>query len=144
MITFKFGTYYEVSYGGEKIRDLFRLVVEVFQQPVAVVWYLVALVVLFFSLVARLGFGIKIPGHYRIPGDAIMGGPIKLDICSCYCGGLYSPAGVCVFLLFWRGIGKTDGGNCLKMGFFGDFIVFLCNLGLVLVREVRYYYAYVW
>ena len=59
LITFKFGTYYEVSYGGEKIRDLFRLVVEVFQQPVAVVWYLVALVVLFFHLLHGLDSALK-------------------------------------------------------------------------------------
>ena len=54
LITFKFGTHYEVSYSGKKVRDLFSLVIEVFQNPVAVVWYLVALVVLFFHLLHGL------------------------------------------------------------------------------------------
>ncbi len=50
LITFKFGTYYEVSYDGKLVRDLFRLVVELFQQPLVLFWYLVALSVLFFHL----------------------------------------------------------------------------------------------
>ena len=50
LITFKFGTHYEVTYEGETVRDLFRLVVEVFQNPVTVVWYLVALLILFVHL----------------------------------------------------------------------------------------------
>ena len=50
LITFKFGTHYEVTYGEKTVRDLFRLIVEVFQNPVTVVWYLVALLVLFVHL----------------------------------------------------------------------------------------------
>ena len=46
LITFKFGTHYEVVYEGKTIRNLFQLVMEVFQKPVTVVWYLIALLIL--------------------------------------------------------------------------------------------------
>ncbi|MBX7230669.1 MAG: succinate dehydrogenase cytochrome b subunit [Bdellovibrionales bacterium] len=46
LITFKYGTSYEVNYGTGPMRDLHRLVVEVFHNPIYVGWYLVALVVL--------------------------------------------------------------------------------------------------
>lgn len=45
IMTFKFGAWYEVT-DDPQIRDLHRLVVEVFQKPVYVVWYLVALPIL--------------------------------------------------------------------------------------------------
>jgi succinate dehydrogenase / fumarate reductase cytochrome b subunit len=48
--TFKYGTYYETTVNGIVMRDLHRLVVEVFQKPEFVVWYLVALAVLAFHL----------------------------------------------------------------------------------------------
>ncbi|MGE4131398.1 MAG: succinate dehydrogenase cytochrome b subunit [Bdellovibrionales bacterium] len=50
LITFKYGTHYTVDYGKGEIRDLHKLVVEVFQQPGYVVWYLIALVVLLVHL----------------------------------------------------------------------------------------------
>ena len=46
LITFKFGNYYSASYNGKEIRDLHRLVIEVFQSPVYVVWYLFSLLAL--------------------------------------------------------------------------------------------------
>lgn len=46
LITFKYGTYYETTVNGVVMRDLFRLMVDVFQQPGYVVWYLVSLVLL--------------------------------------------------------------------------------------------------
>ncbi len=46
LITFKYGTYYETNVNGVAMRDLFRLMVEVFAQPAYVAWYLVALVLL--------------------------------------------------------------------------------------------------
>jgi succinate dehydrogenase / fumarate reductase cytochrome b subunit len=46
LVGFKYGNYYEVTYDGVVMRDLFRLILEVFQNPVAVVWYIVALIVL--------------------------------------------------------------------------------------------------
>ena len=59
LITFKFGSYYEISYDEQTVRDLFRLVVEVFQQPLAFAWYLVALAVLFFHLLHGLESALK-------------------------------------------------------------------------------------
>jgi succinate dehydrogenase / fumarate reductase, cytochrome b subunit len=48
--TFKYGTYYETTVNGVVMRDLYRLIVEVFRQPGFVLWYLVALVLLGFHL----------------------------------------------------------------------------------------------
>lgn len=44
--TFKYGPIYEIDYGTGPIRDLFRLTVEVFNQPGYIVWYIAALLVL--------------------------------------------------------------------------------------------------
>ena len=44
IITFKYGPYYETVVDGVQVRDLHRLVIEVFQSPIYVAWYLVALV----------------------------------------------------------------------------------------------------
>lgn len=46
IITFKYGTIYYVDYDGQQIRDLYRLLVEVFQSPIYVFWYVAALAVL--------------------------------------------------------------------------------------------------
>jgi succinate dehydrogenase / fumarate reductase cytochrome b subunit len=43
LITFKFGHEYFVTYHGEEMRDIFRLVIEVFQSPQYVAWYIVCL-----------------------------------------------------------------------------------------------------
>ncbi|MCM2323638.1 MAG: succinate dehydrogenase cytochrome b subunit [Oligoflexia bacterium] len=48
--TFKYGTYYEATYDGVVMRDLHRLVLEVFQIPAYVGWYLLSLVILGFHL----------------------------------------------------------------------------------------------
>ncbi len=53
--TFKFGTHYETTVKGVVMRDLARLMVEVFKQPGYVGWYLVSLVLLGFHL--KHGFG---------------------------------------------------------------------------------------
>ena len=50
LITFKYGTNYEATYNGVTMRDLHRLVLEVFQSPAYVVWYLVAMCFLGFHL----------------------------------------------------------------------------------------------
>lgn len=50
LITFKYGTYYETTVDGVVMRDLHRLLVEVFQQPLYVGWYVVSLVLLGFHL----------------------------------------------------------------------------------------------
>lgn len=55
LATFKYGTYYETNVDGVVMRDLHRLLVEVFQSPGYVVWYLVALVLLGFHLSHGIG-----------------------------------------------------------------------------------------
>ena len=50
IITFKYGTFYPVTYGGVEMRDLHRLIVEVFHDTRYVAWYLVCLVLLGFHL----------------------------------------------------------------------------------------------
>lgn len=44
--TFKFGPWYNTGAGGEEIRDLHRLVVEVFQDPYYVSWYSFVMLIL--------------------------------------------------------------------------------------------------
>jgi succinate dehydrogenase / fumarate reductase, cytochrome b subunit len=46
LITFKYGTEYLVTYDGVEMRDLHRLVLEVFQQPAYVIGYIVCLLLL--------------------------------------------------------------------------------------------------
>lgn len=48
--TFKYGEEHWVEYGGETMRDLHRLVIEVFSQPTYLAWYLVCLFLLGFHL----------------------------------------------------------------------------------------------
>jgi succinate dehydrogenase / fumarate reductase cytochrome b subunit len=55
LIGFKFGAYYETTVNGVVMRDLHRLVVEVFSNPVAVAWYVIALILLGMHL--SHGFG---------------------------------------------------------------------------------------
>lgn len=50
LITFKYGPYYEATYNGVVMRDLHRLVIEVFKSPGYVAWYVVAMVILGFHL----------------------------------------------------------------------------------------------
>ncbi len=50
LITFKYGTEYNTVVNGVPMRDLHKLVLEVFQQPGYVVWYVVSLVLLMFHL----------------------------------------------------------------------------------------------
>jgi succinate dehydrogenase / fumarate reductase, cytochrome b subunit len=68
LITFKYGTYYETTVGGVTMRDLHRLIVEVFHNPIYVGWYVVALIILGFHLRHGVGsifqsFGLK-NDHY--------------------------------------------------------------------------------
>lgn len=46
LITFKYGTVYETTVDGVVMRDLHRLVIETFQSPAYVFWYVVCLVLL--------------------------------------------------------------------------------------------------
>ena len=52
--TFKFGPYYPFHVDGQEMRDLYRLVAEVFSRPGYVVWYAAAMILLGFHL--RHGF----------------------------------------------------------------------------------------
>jgi succinate dehydrogenase / fumarate reductase cytochrome b subunit len=73
LITFKWGAYYQATYGGVEMRDLYRLVLEKFSEPLYVGWYIFALLVLFvhmshgFSAAFQsLGFiGVRNPGLKR-------------------------------------------------------------------------------
>ena len=63
LITFKYGHLYTTTVDGVEMRDLYKLVIEVFQQPGYVAWYAVALVAIgfhlshgFYSAFASLGF----------------------------------------------------------------------------------------
>ncbi|WP_413559223.1 succinate dehydrogenase cytochrome b subunit [Bdellovibrio sp. HCB209] len=55
LITFKYGHYYETNVNGVPMRDLAKLMEEVFQQPGYVVWYVVALILLGFHLKHGVG-----------------------------------------------------------------------------------------
>lgn len=55
IITFKYGTYYETEVKGVVMRDLSKLVTEVFQQPGYVAWYVVCLILLGFHLSHGVG-----------------------------------------------------------------------------------------
>lgn len=55
LITFKYGTHYETTVNGVVMRDLAKLMVEVFQSPGYIVWYVVALVLLGFHLSHGVG-----------------------------------------------------------------------------------------
>ena len=50
LITFKYGAEYETTVGGVPMRDLHRLVVEVFHKPGYVIWYFIALGLMMFHL----------------------------------------------------------------------------------------------
>jgi succinate dehydrogenase / fumarate reductase cytochrome b subunit len=55
LITFKYGPHYETTVDGVPMRDLARLMVEVFQQPGYVIWYVIALIILGFHLKHGVG-----------------------------------------------------------------------------------------
>ncbi len=55
LITFKYGAHYTAVYGGVEMRDLHRLVVERFKEPLYVAYYLFSLLV----LLVHLGHGLS-------------------------------------------------------------------------------------
>ena len=68
LITFKYGPYYSISYGGEAaVRDLYRLVNEVFQSPLYVFWYLFCLLILSFHIGHGLKASLQTLGFYAEP-----------------------------------------------------------------------------
>lgn len=69
LITFKFGTHYETTVNGVVMRDLAKLMVEVFQSPSYVAWYIVCLFLLGFHLKHGVGSSFQslglMEGTYR-------------------------------------------------------------------------------
>ena len=65
LITFKFGTHYTVTYNGVEMRDLHKLVLEVFKDPIYVAWYIVALIVLGFHLSHGVGSSFQTLGIHH-------------------------------------------------------------------------------
>lgn len=68
LITFKFGAYYETTVNGVVMRDLYRLMVEIFTQPIYLGWYVISLVLLGFHLSHGVGsvfqsFGLLHPAY---------------------------------------------------------------------------------
>lgn len=68
LATFKFGTVYTTTVNGVEMRDLHRLVLEVFAQPGYVIWYVIALVLLFAHVSHGVGsifqsFGLLHPAY---------------------------------------------------------------------------------
>ncbi len=50
LITFKYGAHYETTVNGVAMRDLHKLVIEVFQSPGYVAWYVICLILLLFHV----------------------------------------------------------------------------------------------
>jgi len=65
LITFKFGSYYAVSYDGQEMRDLFKLVVEVFQDPIYVGFYVVSVLLLCLHLSHGVWSALQSLGIYK-------------------------------------------------------------------------------
>lgn len=55
LITFKFGTYYTTTVHGTEMRDIYRLLMEVFSNPIYVIGYTICL----FFLMAHLSHGVS-------------------------------------------------------------------------------------
>jgi succinate dehydrogenase / fumarate reductase cytochrome b subunit len=67
LITFKYGPHYlvdPVSGDGVEIRDLYRLVVEVFSQPLYVAWYVFAMILLALHLTHSLSASMQTLGWF--------------------------------------------------------------------------------
>ena len=62
---FKNGPSYPIEYDGTKMRDLSRLVIEVFQNPVQVFWYVLSLIILSFHLNHGLQASFRSLGFYH-------------------------------------------------------------------------------
>ncbi|HEX7674430.1 MAG TPA: succinate dehydrogenase cytochrome b subunit [Bdellovibrio sp.] len=69
LITFKYGTVYTTNVHGTEMRDLAKLMVEVFAQPGYVVWYVICLILLGFHLKHGVGSSFQslglMEGTYR-------------------------------------------------------------------------------
>lgn len=71
LITFKYGQYYETTVNGVVMRDLAKLIYEIFANPLAVGWYIVSLILLGFHLTHGVrsifqSFGLLHPAYQPI------------------------------------------------------------------------------
>jgi succinate dehydrogenase / fumarate reductase cytochrome b subunit len=66
LITFKYGAHYTADYGKGEIRDLHKLVIEVFQDPGYVGWYCFALIVLGLHLSHGVGSSLQTLGIHHV------------------------------------------------------------------------------
>lgn len=71
LATFKYGPHYETNVNGVPMRDLAKLIFEVFQQPGYLVWYFVSLILLGFHLSHGVrsifqSFGLLHPGYQPV------------------------------------------------------------------------------
>ena len=64
LITFKYGSHYPISSNGIEIRDLYRLVIEVFSQPLYVAWYVFAMVLLALHLTHSISASMQTLGWF--------------------------------------------------------------------------------
>lgn len=71
LITFKYGTVYHVNYDGLEVRDLHRLVIEVFQEPVYVIGYVFTLLLMFAHLAHGFSSIFQTAGVNRVKNTAI-------------------------------------------------------------------------
>lgn len=67
LITFKFGAYYQTT-GVAQIRDLYRLVVEVFSSPAYVIFYVISMIIIGFHLWHGVSSGFQSTGLYYRKG----------------------------------------------------------------------------
>jgi len=65
LMTFKYGEHYTANYGNGEIRDLHRLVIEVFERPEYIAGYLFALVVLGLHLSHGVGSSLQTLGIHQ-------------------------------------------------------------------------------
>ncbi len=65
LITFKFGTYYEIVIEGEPVRDIYRLVKEFFQSHLYVIGYVFSLSILTVHVIHGLPASLKTLGFYH-------------------------------------------------------------------------------
>jgi succinate dehydrogenase / fumarate reductase, cytochrome b subunit len=69
LITFKFGTHYDTTVNGVVMRDIFRLVFEVFADPIYVAWYSVCLLLLGIHLSHGVGSTLQSLGLFADRDD---------------------------------------------------------------------------
>lgn len=72
LIGFKYGTYYETTVDGVVMRDIFRLVVEVFHNPAYVAWYIFCLSLLGFHLSHGVGSVFQSLGFLTYSNQALV------------------------------------------------------------------------